>query len=117
MPPAAAAASFTPPTAAAATAAKITERPAIAGAGSESAWTAITAVIGRTAAVRRIAFPIRARIAWRRAFETMIVETVAPRRGAQHPAIARIGVVPDHASVRRHPFEVIMRIARRPIGG
>ena len=45
------------------------------------------------------------------------VETVAARRGAQHPAGARIGVEPVDAPVRRHPFEMIMFRAARAGGG
>src|SRR5579872_5382750 len=46
----------------------------------------------------------------------MRIKTVAAWRCAQHPATAGIGVVPDDASVRRHPFQVIVRVTLGTIG-
>jgi hypothetical protein len=53
----------------------------------------------------------------RRRRPLMRIETVATRRRTQHAAVTGIGIVPDDAPVRRHPFQVIMRIALGPVGG
>src|SRR5450432_1945141 len=102
---------------AAATAAPIAIGPSITRTGSEIMLATIAAVV-RIGRVGRIAIHERAgEAASRRAFESVIVEAVAPRRRAQHPAAARIGVVPDDAPIRRHPFEVIVWIAGRTVSG
>jgi hypothetical protein len=48
---------------------------------------------------------------------TRAIEIIAARRGAQHPASARIGIQPFDAPIGPHPFEMIMFRTARTSGG
>jgi hypothetical protein len=98
----------TPATSATASAFESGSGPSIARSAAEVA--AITRSIG-IGTVGRIATHIRTAVSGRIFRRPMIVEAVPTGRRTQHPAAARIGVVPDHAAIRRHPFEVIVGIA------
>src|SRR6185437_1645573 len=87
---------------------------------AETAATSITAAAGRSIAAEIVALHLRrgnGRGGREIAALARAIECIAPRRRAQHPAGARVGVEPFDASVRPHPFEVIMLGAARSRGG